>query len=426
MERERILVVEDSPTQAMLLQEALEAKHQIVKVARNGIEALETIPAFAPTVIVSDIEMPEMNGYELCRQVKQNPAFKAIPLILITNLTDSRDAIRGIECGADNFVTKPCDVDFLINTISDALQNSKRSPEPNKDHKREFIFKGEKHFLQIDEARVTDLLLSTFASAIQKNMELELAYRKLNKINEEMEQKNKLLEKLNQEKNQFLGMAAHDLRNPLVIISRYSQMVADLLQKNGDEASFNMLQKVIRSSTFMLQLINDLLDISAIESGHVNLHMSDNDMASLIDEVILLASLQAEKKQVSIEKCYEPFELKLRCDRDKIEQVLINLLTNAIKFSNPGQIIEILVDLKSDEIIMAIQDHGVGIAPEKKDHLFNAFAKETSKGTAGEPSTGLGLAIVQKLVLSHQGRVWVESETGKGSVFYVALPRNKL
>ncbi len=422
---EKILIVEDSPTQAMLLMQALEEQQLEVKIAKNGVDALKLMKSYIPSIIISDIEMPHMNGYDFCRHAKKDPIFKNIPIILLTNLTDSMDAIKGIECGADNFITKPCEINFLLSTMVDALQNRRNTRIPNSEKKIEFFFRGEKHLLEINQMQVTDLLLSTFASAIQKNAELDKAYRKLNLIHEELENKNIQLEQLNKEKNQFLGMAAHDLRNPLTVSLRYSEMLIENMEEAHDEKSVNMLERIKHSSTFMLQLINDLLSVSVIESGLVNLRIVKLDLVALVNESIILINHQAEKKQIRIVKKCKASPIEVACDRDKIEQVLTNLLTNAIKFSNLGNEVEISLRLEGSNAIIGVKDHGVGISMVQQLQLFQPFNKIGTKGTAGETSTGLGLAIVYKIVSTHHGRVWVESEVGKGSTFFVSLPCEK-
>lgn len=419
---EKILLVEDSPTQAMILQEALEAHQLQVQVAKNGQEALDLMPTYRPTLIVSDIEMPVMNGYEFCQAVKKDPFFKHVPLILLTNMRDPLDAIRGIECGADNFITKPCDIHFLMTTMSDLLQNCQREGSQT-EGKREFYFHGQKHLLQIDQTQVTDLLLSTFASAIQKNLELEKAYRHLNALHEEMAQKNIKLEQLNQEKNKFLGMAAHDLKNPLTVITRYGQMLIERARAAKDEELVKMLERIYRSSSFMLQLINDLLSVTSIEAGTLNFHPSKVNFIGLVQEAIQLVSMQAEAKKMRILFDTEIYDLEFICDRDKMLQVFINLLTNAIKFSQPGKLVTVSLYVNAEEIFVDVIDQGEGMSQDKVNSLFQPFDKSHSVGTGGEVGTGLGLAIVKKIILAHSGKVWVDSLFGHGTTFHVCLPR---
>ena len=420
-----MLIVEDSPTQAMLLQEALERHDIKVTVARDGLEGLQAIEKKIPSVVISDIEMPKMNGYELCRHVKSDSAFKKVPFILLTNLSDARDVIRGIECGADSFMTKPFDIKFLLTNISDLLTDKKAKGSSEikpVEQELEVSFGGEKHHLHVNQEQITNLLLSTYSSAIQKNQELEEAYRKLNVINQDIEKKNEELQRLNEQKNQFLGMAAHDLRNPLMVIQGYSSLLLEKLTETNDPANLNMLNRIQKSSTFMLQLINELLDISTIESGKITLNLQPIDFVSLTKEIIDLEKSAAEKKQIKLLfKCDQKIP-EVTCDPDKMDQVLTNLISNAIKYSHSGTTVEVSLSTTPAELLIAVIDQGVGIPANEKDRLFQPFTKTSVKSTGGEVSTGLGLAIVKKIISEHQGRIWVNSEVGKGSTFYVTIP----
>lgn len=418
----KVLILEDSPTQTLLLKESLEENHFEVMAAKDGLEGLVILQTNLPEVIISDIDMPRMNGYDFCLRVKQDPKLKEIPVILLTNLTDSMDAIKGIECGADSFITKPCEIGFLLSTMNDVLNNSNRQKELKSEKQIEFFFAGQKHTLNVNDMQVTDLLLSTFTAAIQKNMELEKAYRKLNLIHEDLERKTAQLEELNNQKNQFLGMAAHDLRNPLALIQGYSQLLLEKFHNTEDEKTVQMLETIKRSSSTMFALINDLLDVSVIESGVVNLHLDHYHLNNIVDEILPLVSKLASDKNISLTVKCIPETIDIYCDRIKMEQILSNLITNAIKFSNPGTNIEISLGKTDTEILIAVKDQGVGIPSGEIEKIFTPFAKSSNKTTAGEPSTGLGLAIVNKVVQAHKGKIWVESEMGKGSTFYVSFP----
>lgn len=422
----KVLIVEDSPTQALLLEEALNGLKMVVTVARDGVEGLAAIQKQIPQVIISDIEMPNMNGYELCKQVKANATFSEVPFILLTSLSDAMDVIRGIQCGADSFMTKPFDIHFLMANISDLLGSRKTARTgPPVIQELDISFGGERHHLRVNQEQVTNLLLSTYSNAIQKNRELEQAYRKLNEVNQEIERKNEELKQLDMQKNQFLGMAAHDLRNPLNVMQGYSSLLLEKLAAVEDQSILSMLNRIQKSSAFMLQLINDLLDISSIESGKVTLNLSQVDLVALVKEIVTLESSLSEKKQIQLVfKCDQQIP-QVKCDSDKIEQVITNLITNAIKYSNPQTTIEVSLTLSANEVIVAVKDQGLGIPANEKEKLFQPFTKTSVKSTAGEASTGLGLVIVKKIVTEHQGRIWVESEVGKGSTFFVALPINK-
>lgn len=417
-----ILLVEDSLTQALLLQKFLEDHHMSVRIAKDGVEGLEKMKEQLPDIVISDIEMPRMDGYEFCKNVKADSNFRNVPIIILTNLSDPMDVIRGIECGCDSFLTKPCEINILLSTIHDAKENTKLHASDIAKKKVEFFFNGKRYNLQINPEQITGLLLSTYSNAIQKNLELERAYHKLNLIHEELQKINEQLQNLNEQKNQFLGMAAHDLRNPLSIISGYSDILISTLGNKVDEKAMKIINRIKSSSSMMLQLINDLLDISIIESGTVSLHLAPVDLPSLIQENLVFLTELAEKKNIHLKfSCPEAMP-KINCDANKFTQILNNLVTNAIKFSTAGNSVEISLTSSGQEVVLIVKDFGTGLSPEARERLFQPFSKASSTGTAGEKGTGLGLAIVYKIVQAHQGKIWVESEIGKGSTFYIAFP----
>lgn len=405
-----ILVVEDSSTQAMLLKEMLIKNDFLVSIAKDGQDALEQMTRKKPDLIISDIEMPRMNGFVFCKNVKADPNLSAIPLILLTNLSDSMDVIEGIKSGADSFLTKPCTPEILLSTMKDILHNQK--PDNTLNHVLEFTFQGKQHSFNINLARVTNLLLSTYASAIQKNKELEQAYQKLTIGNNE-------LQRLNEQKNLFLGMAAHDLRSPLIAIQGYSELLLESLEMDADTRK--MLSRIHTSSNFMLHLVNDLLDLSAIESGKVKLNLKETNLHDLIEECIALNTREALKKEIRISYNAKPIP-NVQCDPEKLEQVVNNLITNAIKYSEKKTEIQVLLSQSDQDAVIAVKDQGVGISEDDLKKLFLPFSKGGSKSTQGELSTGLGLAIAKRIILEQKGDISVESQTGKGSSFFVKLP----
>lgn len=233
----------------------------------------------------------------------------------------------------------------------------------------------------------------------------------------ELAKKNAQLTQLNQEKNRFLGIAAHDLRNPLHAILMLSDFLLDECTE-GEQKEF--LEEIRSSSTFMARLIDDLLDVAKIESGQVALELAMCDINDLLEATIKRQNLMASRKQVEINLVGQPLPPAL-IDISKIEQVLNNLIGNALKFSLPGGQIDVRVRAADERFEIEVQDWGVGIPPEIQSRLFTAFAKGQT-GTAGERSTGLGLVIVKRIVQAHGGEIHVESRLGEGSTFTVQLP----
>lgn len=233
--------------------------------------------------------------------------------------------------------------------------------------------------------------------------------------------KNKL-EMLNEQKNQFLGMAAHDLRNPLTLIYSFSRMIPKIGPLTTEQSS--MLEHVGRACDKMLSLINGLLDIAAIESGKIHLKYENILVKDLLDIENSAVSLLAKEKNLSIEVDIANGEDYVTVDREKISQVLDNLLTNAIKYSPAGEKIVVKAFRDGLTLNISVIDEGPGIQEEEIPYIFNPFHRTSNKatGTAKNKSSGLGLVIVKKIVEAHKGIVNVHSKVDEGSTFSVSLP----
>ena len=253
--------------------------------------------------------------------------------------------------------------------------------------------------------------------------ELSRLNNELVNLQRELSQKNARLEELNQLKNEFLGMAAHDLRNPLAAILAYSEFLIEQAGPDMNEEHGNFLEIIHSSSEFMLQMVDDLLDITTIESGQLKLEPQSTDILSLLKGNLAVNRTLAEKKSIRIEfETRGTLPNRLMLDRSKFEQVLNNLLSNAIKYSYPESIVRVWTEIRGDEWWVAVEDEGQGIPKDKLDAVFRIYDRASTQGTGGERSTGLGLAITKRIVEGHEGRIWVESEEGVGSTFYVVLP----
>lgn len=251
---------------------------------------------------------------------------------------------------------------------------------------------------------------------------LEEKNRQLTAMQRELEQKNAELVRLNEEKNGFVGMAAHDLRNPLGVILGYSDFLLIMRRSELAEEDAEIVEEIKKSSQFMLSLINDLLSISTIEAGKLTLERTSTDLAELTVANVRRNTVLAARKGMGLVCAVDRDLPRVLVDVQKVEQVLSNLIGNAVQYSFPESSIEIAVHHQRGEVILSVTDHGQGIAPEDMGKLFKPFGRATSVSTGGEKSTGLGLAIARRIVEGHGGRIWVESEIGEGSTFFVAFP----
>ncbi len=418
----RILIVEDSRTQAVKLQYLLEESGFRVQVAYNGVEALAAIDKNIPTLIISDIVMPEIDGYELCRRIRADKKTQHIPVILLTSLSSLEDVIQALESGADNFVTKPYKAEFLLSRIHHIMVNREIRKAAGAEMGIEIFFTNHKYVFASRPTQVIDLLLSTFESAVQKNQELQEANQKLLAMQHELTLKNRELEALSIQKDHFLGMAAHDLRNPLGHIATVADILLEDMADKLSKQERELLEITKTSSQFMLDLVNDLLDIAKIESGKLRLKLEPTNLITLIEHNVMHNRSLAEKKDITLTFQVDDTVPEMLVDRSKMEQILNNLISNAVKFSFPHTTIAVRVALKDDHVLISVSDQGQGIPANELDRLFQPFERTSVTSTAGERSTGLGLAIVKKIVEGHQGKIWVESKVSEGSTFYVSLP----
>lgn len=274
--------------------------------------------------------------------------------------------------------------------------------------------------------RINNEMTTVLRADTKSRLQDQAVYAELMALNNEMatlqrdlQKKNKELEELNLLKNQFVGMAAHDLRNPLGAFYSLCGLLADQYQE-GDLN--HMLVQMQTSAGRMLQLVNDLLDVSHIESGGLRLVLKTEDLGALVHSAVELNALRAATKRISIH--VEPIAetVRLTLDQGKILQVLDNLLTNAIKFTPVGGRIGIRITVHPTEVAVAVQDSGVGIPAAEIPQLFKAFGRTSARATAGEHTTGLGLVISKRIVEGHGGTIEADSTLGEGSVFTVRLP----
>ncbi len=241
-------------------------------------------------------------------------------------------------------------------------------------------------------------------------------------LHRELARKSADLARANEQKGQLLGMAAHDLRNPLGVIRGYA---AFLVGDDGPplEKEHAEFLGIIRSSAeFMLHLVEDLLDVSQIDAGRLEIEREVVDLVGLVRRIVALNQVLVQKKPIELR--FDPAlpVLEIAVDPRRIEQVLNNLISNAAKFSPAGSRVDIRVERVGDDAAIRVADHGQGIPEAELGRLFRPFGRTSVRSTAGEKSTGLGLAIARRIVEAHGGRIRVESEVGKGTTFEVALP----
>jgi len=305
-----------------------------------------------------------------------------------------------------------CDFrESLVNTLT------RQTPTSKKLISRNFLTNGKE--------TTKHLLFCTEHITYKKEKMVMLIIDEVTELTEQkirLKEQNKTLIKHNDEKDKFLGIAAHDLRSPISAIKGSASIIRNLLETGRTNEISRFLDIIEDKSEFSIELINDLLDITKIETGNLTLNLQDLDYLELVKSSVEFNQLIAQPKKITIGFNHHLNDLKIRIDRNKTEQVLNNLLSNAIKFSPAESKVQVVVNLVDSYIITEIVDQGPGIPEYEIDSLFKPFHRTSVKASNGESSTGLGLSIVKKIVEGHNGVVNVKSTVGEGSVFSFSLP----
>jgi two-component system, sensor histidine kinase and response regulator len=414
-----ILIVEDSRTQAVRLQYLLEKHDYGVRAANNGVEALTFMKDRLPDLVITDIIMPEMDGYELCRKIKDDPSSRDVPVMLLTSLSDPSDVIKGLQCGADNFITKPYKENFLVSRIRSILINQEMRKTASTSLGLEIFFGGQKYIINSDRIQIIDLLFSSFENAVEKNQDLENAVRELKATQEELGRAKEAAENANRAKSLFLANMSHDIRTPMNGIIGMTDLCLDTELTDEQREYLGMVKS---SADSLLSLLNDILDFSKIEGGMLELEKIDFNLSDTVEDTVKSLAYLAHKKGLELAcRIHTEVPVALVGDPGRLRQIIVNLVGNALKFTETGEVV-LEVDLQDEDedaavLRFSITDTGIGIPPEKQEKIFEAFSQAEESTTRRYGGTGLGLSISTKLVSLMGGKIWVESEPGKGYVF---------
>lgn len=366
MSHTRIMVVDDDEGARLAMQKLLGGEGFVVDLAESGTSAARKVREAAPDVVLTDLQMPEMDGIALCRALHDwSPD---LPVIVVTAFADLDSAVNALRAGAEDYLLKPVDFETMLLTIKRALE--RRAAKIEREQLR---------------ARAQELYQQTL-SAVHAHEEI-------------------------------LSIVSHDLRNPLGVILMAAKLLAGCEQERDVQA---VAARITRGATRMQRLIADLLDESRIRSGHLRLEYETHSLSQLLADLSELRPL-AQQKRIHLDIRPPDPDRLLCCDRTRVSQVLDNLVANAVKFSPQESTVSIFADDTREGVRFAIRDEGPGIAADALPKIFDRFWQSKAGGRTG---VGLGLYIVKAIVKAHGGHVWVESQLGFGSTFYVVLPRS--
>jgi two-component system sensor histidine kinase/response regulator len=360
-----VLVVDDIAQNIQVVGSILTEAGYEVMPARSGAEALGRVRIQKPDLILLDLMMPDMDGLEVARRLKSDPATDDVPIIFLTASNELDHLVRAFATGAVDYVTKPFNAAELL-------------------------------------------------SRVRTHMELKTA-------RDALKLQAQRLHELNEEKNGLLSIAAHDLRNPLTNVLGLVDLIREEIGDGQTETREN-LDLIRATATHMLRLVKDLLDVNAIELGGRELHPETLALGEIVASVVDQSRRRAAAKGQEIQLEVPESACAVSMDPEAALQIVDNLVSNAVKYSPPGKTIWLRVKSSGQKVSLEVEDEGPGLTQQDLARVFAKFARLSSKPTGGESSTGLGLSIVKSLVEASGGRVWVESPPAKGAKFIVELP----
>ncbi len=246
--------------------------------------------------------------------------------------------------------------------------------------------------------------------------------QELNNLMRELHKTNAQLKLINEEKNRFLGMAAHDLRKPIGLVMTYSEFLIDEAESVLSEEHIDFLNTINKSCSFMKHLVDDFLDVSAIEAGRFELELQPASIGDILTNSLRLNGLQAEKKGIALQVICDDHIPRMLMDESKIEQAITNLVSNAIEYTRLDSLVKIFLSCDDQFVTFKVVDQGPGIPKEELEKLFKPFEKMSVKKSGGEKSTGLGMLITRKIIEAHGGKIRIDSQVGRGTSVYFKLP----
>jgi signal transduction histidine kinase len=391
-----IFIVDDMPANLGILDEFLSHHGFEVLIAQDGKSALAKVEKAQPHLILLDILMPELDGFETCRRFKANPATHDIPIIFMTALTDTVDKVKGFELGAVDYITKPFEQEEVLARIKTHLRISQLQQQ-----------------LQIQNTQLQE-----------KNNQLDLLTRHLSQRTEELRLANTELARAARLKDEFLANMSHELRTPLNAILGMSEVLQEGIYGPLNVQQAKSVHTIEESGRHLLVLINDILELAKIEAGKIKLDLIPVSANWVGESCLRLVKELAHKKQVKLQAVFDSNRLTVQADERYLKQILLNLLGNAIKFTPTGGTVrlEIKGDTEQQVVNLSVADTGIGITAEDMRYLFKPFVQLDGGLNRQHEGTGLGLALVYRLVEMHGGSISVTSNSGQGSCFTVALP----
>ncbi len=358
-----IMIVDDMPANLQLLVHFLRDEGYKVRPVTSGLAALELARHVRPDLVLMDVSMPEVDGYETCRRMKEIPSLKEVPVVFLSAMGDLLDKVRAFEVGGVDYITKP---------------------------------------FHMEEVRIRIM-----------------THLRLAELRGEMEEKVRQLEAANAMRTQLAHLLVHDMRTPLFNISAAVDLVGMIAASAGDPAAKRHLSDAKDSIAVLDQMISDILDVYKMEGGGKLAALSPNPVCGIIAEAVRI--MGGLMKHHRFTYSLPALDLLALCDKTLTIRVLVNFLSNAMKHSPHGTDIDLAVNDGADSIRISVTDRSQGVAPETVDQLFEKFGKVGGGSAVKHSSSGLGLVFSRMVIEAQGGEIGVENKPGGGCVFWFSL-----
>ncbi len=371
-----ILIVDDEPNNLKVLHNLLTQNNYDVRAARDGKTAIEATKATHPDLILMDIKMPSMTGYEACEILKQDEDLADIPVIFISALNNVNDIVKAFQVGGVDYVTKPFQFEEVLARVHNHLTIVYQQRQLRSQHD------------QIEGMRQRD-------------------QERFNKISEVREQ--------------FIQAATHDLKNPLAIVMGCADLMSRMDEVRGHPHLHECIDSILHASKEMMSLVTGMLDLVKMQST-LTLNLQPVELGNFVGELVSSARIKAMERNIDLKLTTQNSDIPVRIDAHLIQRVMDNLISNAIKYSPDDTTVEIMTVQEENKAVVHITDQGFGIDPDHIKHIFDPFFR--AKKYDGEreiEGTGLGLSVVKELIEQHNGHINVVSELGEGTTFSIYL-----
>src|SRR5438309_4244275 len=404
-EQPKVLVVDDEESVVVTIKAILQLDGYNVATTTSGATARAMVREVEYDLVLTDLRLEDGDGLDVLKAVRER--YPETVTIMLTGYASLESAIQALRAGAYDYLVKPSEVEELRVTVARGLERRRLGQEVR---------------LRVTELERANREITDLNSSLQ---------RRIDEATAELKERYEQLKELDRMKSQFLSIASHELKTPITAMSGFLQVALRRVRRMSDGEGgqppneslrpvLEQLEVVYRQTGKLARLIDELLDVSRIQTGRIEFRYGDVDLGELADEVAMRMQLTTTTHQIKVKR---ENGAVVTADRDHIEQVLNNLVTNAIKYSPGGGSIVIAVGRDDGGVRVSVRDQGIGIPEKELESIFGLFYRSPDRAARDQAGMGLGLYISKEIVNRHGGRIWAESNGEGGSTFHVALPR---